>query len=193
MNFLLYAALAFCVLVSLYSLLAIASLKKQIADTKDSINSRVSWAKEDIHTDLEGIRNVLRVVADGGRITKDMVDEGKPYSDISAAEAEAMLRSGKNAAVIDVRTPGEYLSGHIPGSKLIPVDEIEQRANEVPRDTEAVLVVCQGGGRSAAACEILSKFGFVNLINIADGMGAWPAKKEIGVAIRPPASTSTNG
>lgn len=190
---LLNLALIFCVLVSLYSLLAIRSLRKQIADTRDSITSQVSWAKDDLRNDMNGIRTVLRVISDGGKITKDMVDEGKPYSDISAVEAEAMLRSGKNTAVIDVRTPSEYLAGHIPGSRLIPVDEIEQRAGEVPRDTEAVLVVCQGGGRSAAACEILSKFGFVNLINIADGMGAWPAKKEIGVAIRPPASSSTNG
>lgn len=193
MMVLLNLALIFCVLVSLYSLLAIRSLRKQIADTRDSITSQVSWAKDDLRNDMNGIRTVLRVISDGGKITKDMVDEGKPYSDISAVEAEAMLRSGKNTAVIDVRTPSEYLAGHIPGSRLIPVDEIEQRAGEVPRDTEAVLVVCQGGGRSAAACEILSKFGFVNLINIADGMGAWPAKKEIGVAIRPPASSSTNG
>jgi rhodanese-related sulfurtransferase len=48
------------------------------------------------------------------------------------------------------------------------------------------LVVCQGGGRSAAACEILSEKGYVNLVNIYDGMGSWPGKREIGVAIRPP-------
>ncbi|HSE42454.1 MAG TPA: rhodanese-like domain-containing protein, partial [Acidobacteriota bacterium] len=74
----------------------------------------------------------------------------------------------------------------IPGSKLIPVDEIENRFLEVPREANPLLVVCQGGGRSAAACEILSQKGFINLVNIHDGMGAWPGKKEIGVAIRPP-------
>jgi rhodanese-related sulfurtransferase len=193
MDLLLYLAVAFSVLVSLYSLLAIRSLRRQISDTKDSITSQISWAKEDLRNDMNGIRTVLRVLSDGGRVTRDMVDEGKPYSDISAVEAEALLRGGKSAAVIDVRTPSEYLAGHIPGSKLIPVDEIEQRVSEVPRNTDALLLVCQGGGRSAAACEILSKFGFVNLINIADGMGAWPAKKEIGVAIRPPASAPANG
>lgn len=193
MHFLLIAAVVFCVLVSLYNLLAVRSLRRQISDTKDSITSQVSWAKDDLRNDMNGIRTVLRVLSDGGRVTKDMVDEGKPYTDISAVEAEAMLRSGKDAVVIDVRTMSEYLAGHIPGAKLIPVDEIEQRVGEVPRNTESLLLVCQGGGRSAAACEILNKHGFVNLINIADGMGAWPAKKEIGVAIRPPASAPTNG
>jgi len=193
MHIVLYLAVTFSVLVSLYSLVAIKHLRRQISDTKDSITSQVSWAKEDLRNDMNGIRTVLRVMADGGRLTKDMVDEGKPYADITAVEAEAMLRENSNATVIDVRTPSEYLAGHIHGSRLIPVDEIEQRINEVPRNAEALFVVCQGGGRSAAACEILSKHGFINLINIADGMGAWPAKREIGVVIRPPASATVNG
>jgi rhodanese-related sulfurtransferase len=88
--------------------------------------------------------------------------------------------------VIEVRSQSEYLAGHMPGSKLIPVDEIETRFNEVPREANPILVVCQGGGRSAAACEILSEKGYVNLVNIYDGMGSWPGKREIGVAIRPP-------
>lgn len=192
MQFFMVGALIFCVLVSLYSLLAIRNLKKEIADTKDSITSRVSWAKEDIRTEINGIRDVLRVVADGGRLTKDMIDEGKPYTDISAAEAEKMLSEGKPVVVIDVRTQSEYLAGHIQGSKLIPVDELEQRVAEVPRNAETLMLVCQGGGRSAAGCEILSKFGFVNLVNIYDGMGAWPGKREVGVPIRPPAPVQNN-
>jgi rhodanese-related sulfurtransferase len=135
---------------------------------------------------MKGIRTLVGILASGGRVSKDMVEEGKPFSDVSAADAAKILSEPNQAVVIDVRTQSEYLSGHIPGCKLIPVDEIENRYAEVPREANPVLVVCQGGGRSAAACEILSQKGFVNLINIADGMGAWPGKKEIGVPIRPP-------
>lgn len=178
--------LIFAVLLSLYNLLVIRSLKKRIEDTKDSFQNSISWAKEDLRTDMKGLRTVLRIYASGGKVTGDMVDEGKPFSDIAAAEAEKLLSGPNQAVVIDVRTQSEYLAGHIPGSKLIPVDEIETRFNEVPREANPILVVCQGGGRSAAACEILSEKGYVNLVNIFDGMGSWPGKREIGVAIRAP-------
>jgi rhodanese-related sulfurtransferase len=186
MENLFYILAAFATLLSLYNLISIRKLRKQIADTKDSIHGTVSWAKEDLRNDMNGIRSVLKVLAANGRITADMIEDGKPFSDISAADAEKILSGENRAVVIDVRTPSEYQAGHIEGSRLIPVDEIEERSAEVPRDADPILVVCQGGGRSAAACEILSSKGFVNLVNIYDGMGAWPGKREIGVSIRPP-------
>jgi rhodanese-related sulfurtransferase len=178
--------LAIAVILSLYNFLAIRSLKKQIENAKDGFQNSISWAKEDLRNDMNGIRTVVNILASGGKVTKDMVEEGKPFADISAADAAKMLSEPNQAVVIDVRTQSEYLSGHIPGSKLIPVDEIENRFLEGPREANPLLVVCQGGGRSAAACEILSQKGFMNLVNIYDGMGAWPGKKEIGVPIRPP-------
>jgi rhodanese-related sulfurtransferase len=186
MDILIYIVAGAAFLISLYNLLAIRSFKKQLSDTKDSIHNTVSWAKDDLRNDMNGIRTVLKVLAANGKITADMIDEGKPFADLSAADAERLLTQPNKAIVIDVRTPGEYQAGHIPGSRLIPVDEIEERTAEVPREADPILVVCQGGGRSAAACEMLSRKGYVNLVNIYDGMGAWPGKKEIGATIRPP-------
>ena len=174
-------------ILSIYNIIMIRVLKGRISETKDSIHSSVSWAKEDLRNDLSGIKAVLRVLASGGRVTRDMVDEGRPYADMSAADASKLLDSPHRAVVLDVRTNEEYMAGHIPGCRLIPVDEIENRADEVPRDADPILVICQGGGRSAAACEILSNKGFTNLVNIYDGMGAYPGKREIGISIRPPA------
>lgn len=177
------------VLFAFYLLLAIRSLKKQIAQVKDSFESTLSWSKEDLRNDMGSIRSVMKVLAAGGRVTPDMVDQGKPFADMSAAETEKFLNQdpSPDAAVLDVRTPSEYMAGHIPGAKLVPLDEIEVRMNEVPRNVQTLFVVCQGGTRSAAACEILSKSGFTNLVNIYDGTASWPGKKEIGVSIRPPA------
>jgi rhodanese-related sulfurtransferase len=192
MEKLFYIFSGFALLLSLYNFLVIRNLKRKLEDAKDGVQSSIQWAKEDIRTDIAGLRKVMKIQAQGGRITPDMVDEGKPYSDLSAADASQSLAQSVSAVVIDVRTPSEYLAGHIPEARLIPVDEIEYRANEVPRDAETIFVVCQGGGRSAAACEILSNLGFKNLVNIYNGMGAWPGKKEIGPAIRPPASVRNN-
>ncbi len=188
----LYILFSIVAVLCLYNLMAIRSLRKRIDETRDSIQSQVSWAKEDLRGDISGIRTVIKVLAAGGRVTDDMVNEGKPYSDMSAADAMKFLAENPETMVVDVRTSSEFQSGHIPGASLIPVDEIGNRLNEIPRDGKQLLVTCQGGTRSAAACEYLSERGYTNLINMYDGMGSWPGKKEIGVTIRPPASAQRN-
>jgi rhodanese-related sulfurtransferase len=188
MDTLVYFLSGLALLLGLYSFFSVRKLKKKVEEVKDGVQNSIQWAKEDLRTDIAGIRKVMKILAEGGRVSPDMVDEGKPYADLSAKDAIQSIAEHKNSVVIDVRTPSEYLAGHIPDAKLIPVDEIEYRANEVPLDAETVFVVCQGGGRSAAACEILSNLGHKNLINIYDGMGAWPGKKEIGPTIKPPSS-----
>jgi Rhodanese-related sulfurtransferase len=180
------------VLFALYALLAMRSLRKQIADAKDSFQSTLSWSKEDLRNDIAAVKGVIKVLAAGGRVTPDMIEENKPFADMSAADAEKFLNQSPppDAVVVDVRTPSEYMAGHIPGAKLVPIEELEGRINEVPRDVKTLFVVCQGGTRSAAACEILSKSGFTNLVNIYDGTASWPGKKEVGVSIRPPSSST---
>jgi rhodanese-related sulfurtransferase len=181
-----YLLIAIVAILTLYNLLALKSIRKNIREVKDSIQSQVSWAKEDLRNDITGVKTVMKVFASGGRVTEDMIDDGKPFADISAADAVQFLQEHPETVVIDVRTSSEYQAGHIPGSKLIPVDEIENRMTEVPKDAQHVLVTCQGGGRSAAACQFLTEKGYTNLMNMYDGMGGWPGQKEIGVAIRPP-------
>jgi rhodanese-related sulfurtransferase len=187
-----YIALAILAILSFYNLMALISIRKSIRETKDSIQSQVSWAKEELRNDISGVKTVMKVFAAGGRVTPDMVEDGKPFADISAADAVTFLKQNPETVVVDVRTSSEFQAGHIPGARLIPVDEIENRIAEIPREAQHVLVTCQGGGRSSAACQFLSEKGYTNLINIYDGMGAWPAQKEIGVTIRPAASGTGN-
>jgi len=75
--------------------------------------------------------------------------------------------------VVDVRTPQETAAGMIPGALRIPVDEIEQRMKELPRDGRRTLVYCAGGSRSAAACEFLSRQGYEELYNLEGGFQSW--------------------
>jgi rhodanese-related sulfurtransferase len=180
-------------ILTLYNLMALKSIRKNLREVKDSIQSQVSWAKEDLRNDISGVKTVMKVFASGGRVTSDMVEDGKPFADISAADAVTFLKQNPETVVIDVRTSSEFQSGHIPGARLIPVDEIENRVSEFPKEAQHLLVTCQGGGRSAAACQFLSEKGYTNLMNMYDGMGAWPEQKEMGVTIRQPASGKGNG
>lgn len=91
--------------------------------------------------------------------------------EIAMEEAQAIWRS-KAAVFIDVRTPEEYKQGHIPGAVLIPLNELENRQSEIPKDKK-VLLICRSGSRSAQANAILQKQGFTNTFSVKGGMLEW--------------------
>ncbi|MCL9807924.1 rhodanese-like domain-containing protein [Flavobacterium luminosum] len=65
----------------------------------------------------------------------------------------------KGAVIIDVRTPGEYVSGHIKGSKNIPLDTISSKINEIKKLNKPVIACCRSGMRSGQATSILKQHG----------------------------------
>ncbi|MFC7862689.1 MULTISPECIES: rhodanese-like domain-containing protein [Streptomyces] len=79
--------------------------------------------------------------------------------------------------VIDVRTPGEYAGGHIPGALNIPLDQLDRALPEIRGAAERgeVLVVCASGARSENACQKLAGQG-VHTATLAGGTGAWAAQ-----------------
>lgn len=96
--------------------------------------------------------------------------------EISMEEAVNFWKE-KKALFIDVRTPEEYSQGHIPGAILIPLDELDKRVSEVPKDKK-VLIICRSGARSAKANFLLQEHGFTNTVSVKGGMSAWPEKTE---------------
>lgn len=92
-----------------------------------------------------------------------------PAPEVSTEALAAALADG--ATLIDVRTPEEYAQARVPGARLIPLDELQARAGEVPRD-ETVYVICALGGRSMAAAEALNAAGW-SCVNVAGGTNTW--------------------
>ncbi|MGI6091723.1 MAG: rhodanese-like domain-containing protein [Veillonellaceae bacterium] len=91
--------------------------------------------------------------------------------DVSVDEAFKLWKL-KEALIIDIRTPEEYQAGHIPGVPLIPLDQLEKRAGEVPKD-QKVLLICRSGNRSSQGTKLLRSKGFDNVYNVTGGMLAW--------------------
>lgn len=85
-----------------------------------------------------------------------------------------MLINRENAQVIDVRGSDEYVGGHLPESRNIPLEQIEERAGELEKFKEVPLIlVCQSGARSASACKKLEKLGFARVHNLDTGIAGW--------------------
>ena len=92
--------------------------------------------------------------------------------DISAKDAKALLDKNKNIFLLDVRTPQENSQGRLPGTVLIPINEIERRIGEVPKN-KTVVVYCAVGSRSKPVAEFLSRNGFKDVYNVTDGIVGW--------------------
>lgn len=89
--------------------------------------------------------------------------------------------TGKNAPLlIDVRQPNEFRQSHVKGAKLIPLQELRHRMEELPRDRE-IVCICRSGARSGSAVRHLNNSGYTSF-NVQGGMMAWqraglPTKK----------------
>jgi rhodanese-related sulfurtransferase len=90
---------------------------------------------------------------------------------LTPAQAGAALAEG--AVAIDVREPEEWDAGHLDGSVLIPLGELQARAGELPRDRPLV-IVCRTGARSGYAADALVAAGY-DASNLAGGLFAWTA------------------
>lgn len=102
---------------------------------------------------------------------------GEPYPlELDAAAAARLAETGA-ARVLDVREPFELQICQVRGATHIPMGQIPQRLDEVPRDAH-VLVMCHHGGRSARVMQYLRQNGFDKVTNIAGGIDAWARQVE---------------
>jgi rhodanese-related sulfurtransferase len=91
---------------------------------------------------------------------------------MSEVDIDTFARAHDDGAeVIDVREPQEYLAGHVPGAKLIPMAQLPSRLEEIER-REPVYVVCASGNRSAAMTDLLRNAGF-DAYSVVGGTSAW--------------------
>jgi len=76
------------------------------------------------------------------------------------------FRKENRAMLIDVREPGEYKQGHIPGSRNIPLARINNAKSAIHDMNMPIYVYCQTGSRSSRAASALKKMGYTNVTNI---------------------------
>lgn len=95
-------------------------------------------------------------------------------TNITPEQAKERLDIEKNIILLDVRTKGEYDSGHIKDSMLIPVDNLKEEAESKLKDKDTpVFVYCRSGNRSTTAAKILVDLGYKNVYNLG-GINKWP-------------------
>ncbi len=83
-------------------------------------------------------------------------------------------RDSLDLLLLDVRTPEEFMQGHLPGATLIPVQVLEQEIHQIEAyKDKPVVVYCRSGNRSRTASKILAKHGFKIIYDMAGGIRQW--------------------
>jgi len=120
---------------------------------------------------------------------KDLVAAAKKrIREITAADAADAVKKSPKTLILDVREPGEWAEGHIPGALHVPRGMLEAKAdleyaNREPRLQDrsvSIIVHCASGARSAMAADVLQEMGFSDVKSMAGGIVAW---KEQGLPI----------
>lgn len=94
------------------------------------------------------------------------------YRNITARDAKAILDKNKNVLFLDVRTPQETAQGYIPKALLLPINEIERRSGEIPKN-RPIIVYCAVGSRSRSVAQFLARQGYGEVYNMTDGFFGW--------------------
>jgi rhodanese-related sulfurtransferase len=93
---------------------------------------------------------------------------------LDAQSLAERLASDDAPRILDVRTPAEFETSHIPGSYNVPLDTLREHRGELKRHLdEDVVLVCRSGGRAAQAEEALAGVGLPGLRVLDGGMNAW--------------------
>jgi adenylyltransferase/sulfurtransferase len=92
--------------------------------------------------------------------------------DISVETLKKMRDRKEDFVLVDVRNPDEFAICTIDGSVKLPLPELPQRFQELPKD-KLIVLHCKSGGRSGRALKFLRAQGYGKLKNVAGGINAW--------------------
>jgi len=97
-----------------------------------------------------------------------------PAAEITPRELAMQLENGCAIRLIDVRQPWESAIAQLPGSELIPLNELPGRLGEIPSEPGvAVVLYCHHGVRSLSAVRYLHRLGHDDVRSLAGGIDAW--------------------
>ena len=96
------------------------------------------------------------------------------YEQINAEQARFLMKTEKDYVIIDSRTQEEFDAGHIEGAIMIPEYEMADRAPEMlKKKDQLILVYCRSGRRSKIASQVLVELGYTNVKEFG-GIIDWP-------------------
>ncbi len=104
----------------------------------------------------------------------DLVEEARTQiREVTPAEVKRMVEGKEAVVYLDVREPGEWNLGHIPGAVHLPRGNIESKVEGMLDRSKKIVVYCARGNRSALAALTMKQMGYEHVASMRDGMAGW--------------------
>ena len=114
---------------------------------------------------------VLALAVGLGTVACNKAGPPPPKNEIEAALAKP------NAVILDVRSPKEFASGHVPGAINLPVKDVSSKVESVIKDKDTTIIVhCAAGVRSGRATKAMQKLGYKNIVDAKNPKAVADAK-----------------
>ena len=104
---------------------------------------------------------------------------GLPVDEVPQMSVHDVKSAGKKLQLLDVRSPGEWKHGHIPGAQHVFLPELREKAAKIDKE-KATAVYCESGYRASLGASILKQEGFKDVRNVP---GSWQAWKKAGFQV----------
>jgi glyoxylase-like metal-dependent hydrolase (beta-lactamase superfamily II) len=136
--------------------------------------SAVEVAEARLRLARVGLDEVVAVLLEPAARLAAHPDQAVAASRLTAHQASALIDTGADVQVVDVRSPGEHAGGALPGAVNLPLPRLLGALDQLDR-TRPVLVHCAGGYRSSIAASLLRARGFGDVSDLIGGFAAWTA------------------
>jgi len=96
------------------------------------------------------------------------------HAGVDDIDPKEVWSNREKVTIVDVRRPDEFTGelGHVPGSRLVVLDNLPQQLDELPKD-QTIVLVCRSGARSGRAADFMHGQGFESVYNMKGGMILW--------------------
>jgi rhodanese-related sulfurtransferase len=103
-------------------------------------------------------------------------------TDISQADLMQRIKTNHAGLILDVRSPEEYVEGHVPGAINIPYDQLDSRLAEISsHKNKEIVLYCKSGRRTGIAVNTLQAAGFSKLRHLDGDMDGWISKGDLPI------------
>lgn len=120
---------------------------------------------------LENIVIIAIAVVSGGMLLWPMLGRVRGGQGVDTLTATQMVNQ-QHAVFVDIRSAEDYAKGHIAQARSVPLDQIDARAQSLPKN-KPLIVVCATGRSAGGAVSSLKAKGLENVVALSGGMQAW--------------------
>jgi phage shock protein E len=108
------------------------------------------------------------------QVPAKVVAKAEPVRHVEPAEARKLLKENPKVVILDVRTPREFVGGHLEKARNLDFQgkDFARQLEQLDRD-KTYLVHCAAGGRSTKSLEVFQQLGFKSVVHLDGGLNAW--------------------